>query len=101
MSTTVRTQLQDHLENGKAWEIMETPIPGLFIVKGPSTKHVPAQLFLELNPDKNWKGFFISSKGLLTEVVAIITDDRTSFLLNEIEAINPENNRHNPKKMDF
>lgn len=101
MSTTVKKQLKGHLDEAEAWERMRTPIPGLFIVKAPATKHVPAQLFLELNPDGKWKGFFFNTKALLTEVVVIITDDRTNTLINEIEAINPETNRHKPKELEF
>ena len=47
---------------------METPIPGVFVVKVPATKARPALLFLEVNPLKNdgkpmkRKGLFIGSK---------------------------------------
>lgn len=101
MSTAIKRQLEDHLEKGKSWERMETPILGLYVVKAPATKNILAQLFLELNPDGKWKGFFINTKDLLTEVVDILSDERTYNLLNEIESINPETNRYKPKKLDF
>ena len=101
MSITVKEQLENHLEEGKPWERMATPIPGLFIVKAPATKHISAQLFLELNPDKKWKGFFINTKELLTDVITILTDNITHTLIHEIEAINPETNRYKPKKLNF
>ena len=31
--TDISSQLKEHLEGGKDWERMNTPLPGLFVVK--------------------------------------------------------------------
>jgi len=50
--TDISSQLNKHLEGGKDWERMDTPVPGLFIVKVPATKTRKARLNLELSPLK-------------------------------------------------
>jgi len=101
MSTNIKKQLIEHLEKGKNWERMKTPIDGLYIVKAPQTRNHKAQLFLELNPDDKWKGFFINTNDLLEDVVSILTDERTQTLVNHIEDINPESPRYKPKRIEF
>jgi len=34
----IQAQLEEHLEKGKDWEKMETPISGVYVVKVPATK---------------------------------------------------------------
>ena len=48
----ITSQLKDHLEKGKDWERMDTPVPGLYIVKVPATQTRKARLNLELSPLK-------------------------------------------------
>jgi len=43
----IEAQLKAHLKNGADWEKMETPVPGVNVVKVPATKTRPALLFLE------------------------------------------------------
>ncbi len=92
----IHGQLKDHLENAKEWEKMETPIPGVFVVKVPATKTRPALLFLEVNPLKDdgkpikRKGLFVGSKEMLVKFGEALSDDKVFQLINEIENINPE-----------
>lgn len=99
MAESIKEQLEDHLEKGKPWERMETPILGLYVVKAPATKNTPPRLFLELNPEGKWKGFFINNEENLSEVCEILTNDITHHLIHEIASINPEINKHGPKKL--
>lgn len=63
----IEAQLKNHLKTGTDWEKMDTPVPGVSVVKVPATKTRPALLFLEINPLKNngkpmkRKGLFVGS----------------------------------------
>ncbi|MBY8982251.1 MAG: hypothetical protein KGD57_04825, partial [Candidatus Lokiarchaeota archaeon] len=48
----IQSQLEEHLNKAKDWDKMETPVPGVFVVKVPASKTKPALLFLEINPLK-------------------------------------------------
>ncbi|MFX1326841.1 MAG: hypothetical protein ACFE91_01690 [Promethearchaeota archaeon] len=92
----IQTQLKEHLKNGKDWEKMETPIPGVFVVKVPATKTRPALLFLEVNPLKNdgkpmkRKGLFIGSKEMYIAYKEALEEDAIYTLIQNVEAVNPE-----------
>ncbi|MFX1302606.1 MAG: hypothetical protein ACFFBV_00660 [Promethearchaeota archaeon] len=92
----IQAQLKDHLKNGKDWEKMETPIPGVFVVKVPATKTRPALLFLEVNPLKNdgkpmkRKGLFIGSKEMYIAFKEALEEDTIYTLIQNVEAVNPE-----------
>ncbi|UCC18874.1 MAG: hypothetical protein JSV62_12300 [Promethearchaeota archaeon] len=92
----IQSQLKDHLKNGKDWEKMETPIPGVFVVKVPETKTRPALLFLEINPLKSdgkplkRKGLFIGSKEMYLAFKEALDEDSIFTLIQNVEAVNPE-----------
>ncbi|MFX1397712.1 MAG: hypothetical protein ACFFAS_11800 [Promethearchaeota archaeon] len=94
--TDIKTQLKDHLKNAKDWEKMETPVPGVFVVKVPPTKMRPALLYLEVNPLKDdgkplkRKGLFVGSKEFLVKYSEALSDDKVFQLIGEIEEVNPE-----------
>jgi len=92
----IQAQLKDHLKNGKDWEKMETPVPGVFVVKVPETKTRPALLFLEVNPIKSdgkpmkRKGLFIGSKEMYLAFKEALEEDAIYTLIQNVEAVNPE-----------
>ena len=92
----IQAQLKAHLKNGADWEKMETPVPGVFVVKVPATKTRPALLFLEINPLKDdgkpmkRKGLFVGSKEMLVKFGEALNDDKVFQLISEVEMINPE-----------
>ncbi len=92
----IQTQLKDHLKSGKDWEKMETPVPGVFVVKVPATKTRPALLFLEVNPLKSdgkpmkRKGLFIGSKEMYIAFKEALEEDAIYTLIQNLEAVNPE-----------
>ena len=94
--SNIENQLENHLKGGEDWEKMETPIPGVFVVKVPATKTKPALLFLEVNPLKDdgkplkKRGLFIGSKEMLLKFSEALNDDKTFQLIGELEKINPE-----------
>ncbi|MFX1309050.1 MAG: hypothetical protein ACFE9M_04115 [Promethearchaeota archaeon] len=92
----IQAQLKDHLKNGKDWEKMETPIPGVFVVKVPATKTRPSLLFIEVNPLKSdgnpmkRKGLFIGSKEMYIAFKEALEEDAIFTLIQNVEAVNPE-----------
>ncbi|MHA1725467.1 MAG: hypothetical protein ACTSXH_11575 [Promethearchaeota archaeon] len=103
--TDIEKQLKEHLEKGKDWESMETPIPGVFVVKGPGSKNRPPMLYLEINPLKEdgtpmkRKGLFINNYEVLVKFSEALNDDNTLKLIKEIEKVNPKlNDRSSSRK---
>ena len=92
----IEAQLKEHLKTGADWEKMETPIPGVSVVKVPATKTRPSLLFLEINPLKEdgkpmkRKGLFVGSKEMLIKFGEALQDDKVYQLIVELEKINPE-----------
>jgi len=92
----IQAQLKDHLKNGKDWEKMETPIPGVFVVKVPKTKTRSSLLFLEINPLKSdgkpmkRKGLFIGSKEMYIAFKETLEEDAIFTLIQNVEKVNPE-----------
>jgi hypothetical protein len=91
----IQQQLKDHLSKANDWEKMETPVPGVFVVKVPATKTRPALLFLEVNPltdngkPMKRKGLFVGSKEMLVKFSEALSDDKVYQLIGEVEAVNP------------
>jgi len=94
--TDIQNQLKEHLSKGSDWEKMETPVPGVFVVKVPATKTRPALLFLEVNPlteqgkPMKRKGLFVGSKEMLVKFGEALNDDKVFQLIGELEQVNPE-----------
>ncbi len=92
----IQTQLKDHLKNGKDWSKMETPVPGVFVVKVPETKTRPSLLFIEVNPLKSdgnpmkRKGLFIRNKEMYLAFKEALEEDAIFTILQNIETVNPE-----------
>ena len=92
----IEAQLKAHLKNAADWEKMETPVPGVSVVKVPATKTRPSLLFLEINPLKEdgkpmkRKGLFVGSKEMLIKFGEALEDDKVFQLIGELEKINPK-----------
>ncbi len=103
--TDIQAQLKDHLSNGADWEKMETPIPGVYIVKVPATKTRAALLHLEINPLKDdgkpikRKGLFVGSKEMLIKFGEALNDDKVFQLIGELEEVNPKQSSAKKLKM--
>ena len=101
----IEPQLKEHLTKAADWEKMETPIPGVYVVKVPATKTRPALLFIEINPLNadgkpiKKKGLFIGSEDQLNRFFNAIMDERLEPLMKSIEAVNPEVKTSKMKKL--
>ncbi len=105
--TSLEAELKEHLNSGKDWEKMETPIEGVMVVKVPETKTRPALLFLEINPIINGKplkrkGLFVGNQEILVKFAEALQDDKTFQLIKVMESINPKVSKNGvTKKLDF
>ena len=90
----ITSQLKEHLEEGKDWERMNTPVPGLYVVKVPATKTRKARLNLELSPLKNdgtplkKKSLFIGGEEMFIKYAEMFSNDKAYQIIREIEQIN-------------
>ena len=100
----IQNQLKEHLKSGSDWEKMETPIPGISVVKVPESKTRPAMLFIEINPLKEdgrpmkRKGLFISDYEMLIKFSEALNSDDTLKLIKEIEKVNPKDAKNSGTK---
>ncbi len=103
--TDIQSQLKTHLENAKAWEKMETPVPGVFVTKVPGTNSRPAMLFLAINPvnedgtPMKRKDLFIKNYPELVKFSELLTDDKVIRLIKELEEVNPTKKKKETKKL--
>jgi len=106
---TLFNQLKDHLENGKDWEALSTPVPGVNVVKTPGGKTRPPMLYLEINPLKEdgtpvkRKGLFIRDFEMLVKFSEALTNDTILRIIKEIEKVNPKEIYQKPaiKKLEI
>ena len=104
----IKAQLKEHLQNGKDWEKMETPVDGVYVVKVPATKTRPSLLFLEINPLRDdgkpmkKRGLFVGDREMLIRFSETLSDDKVYQLIGELEQVNPELNwAGSPKKLEM
>lgn len=101
----IQVQLKEHLKNADDWGKMETPIPGVFVVKVPGSKTRPPMLFLEINPLKEngkpmkRKGLFVRDYEMLIKFLETLQDDKTVRLIKEMEEVNPDEKKDKTKKL--
>lgn len=92
----IKAQLKEHLQNGKDWEKMETPVDGVYVVKVPATKTRPSLLFLEINPLRDdgkpmkKRGLFVGDREMLIKFSETLSDDKVYQLIGELEQVNPK-----------
>ncbi|TFG11202.1 MAG: hypothetical protein EU535_07515, partial [Promethearchaeota archaeon] len=92
--STIQEQLTEHLENGKDWEKLDTPINGVFIVKVPKNKSRDAKLYMEIKPLNQYgsslkkKGIFVSNSEIFVNLGEAIADEKIFLLIYILEDIN-------------
>ncbi len=92
----VTSNLREFLENGEDWERKNTNIPGVAIIRLPSTKARSASLAIEINPlDENGrpikkKGVMIMSDEEIRAFRGIFENPKLGNLVEALEEILPE-----------
>jgi len=89
-------KLRDFFNKGRDWGRMKTNIPGVFVLKLPSSKYSPSRLAIEVNPADSSgnptkkRGILIRSEEELEEFKKILTDEKLPKLQSLLDSINPE-----------
>ncbi len=95
-------QLKEFMETSTDWAELETPIPGVFIVKPKGKKEDPPSLMLEIRPTNQVGAptgrskIFIRNRDSLTRLQESITHDKILTLIEAIDSLNtPEPHKEN------
>jgi len=92
----VDERLTEFLSKGKDWERKPTSIPGLFLLKLPTSRSRPASIVIEINPvdtsgsPTKKRGIIIKSNSELVQIRNILTDVKLEQLTKSIDVVNPE-----------
>jgi hypothetical protein len=88
-------KLSEFLKSGKDWSRQRTSIPGVFVLKMPAFKSMPARLAVELNPvddsgmPTKKRGLLVRSAKELEQYKSLLQFDRLAPLLKAVDALNP------------
>jgi len=103
----LESRLADFLKSGKDWERKPTTVPGVFVLRMPPFKGVPARLAVELNPvdaagnPTKKRGVLLRSSEELAEYRKLLNDDRLASLMKNIDALSPKPVKKEEPKPDI
>ena len=89
-------KLSELLRNGKDWEKKATSMPGIYVMRLPAYKNLPARLSVELKPiDAEGKpttkrGVLIKTINELNNFKSILNDEKLANLISNIQSVNPK-----------
>lgn len=92
----MESKLADFLKSGKDWERKSTTVPGVFVLRMPPFKGIPARLAVELNPVDNAgrptrkRGVLLRSSNELAEYRKLLEDEKLASLLKNIDVLSPK-----------
>lgn len=81
-------KLAQHLENGKDWEKLKTPIEGVYVVKMPAKGRFPAKLAIEVNPAGKRKGHYLLDSNQFKAFLNALTHSKLPELFEAIDSVN-------------
>jgi hypothetical protein len=93
---SLESRLADFLKSGKDWERKPTTVPGVFVLRMPPFRGVPARLAVELNPvddagrPTKKRGVLLRSSEELTEYRKLFEDDKLALLLKNVDGLSPK-----------
>lgn len=92
----ISENLRSFLEGAEDWERKQTSLPGVSIIRLPSTKTRPASLAIEINPlDQNGrpmkkKGIMIMNREEVKAFSEIFASEKLIALIDAMETVMPE-----------
>ena len=92
----ITDNLREFLETGEDWERKSTSLPGVSLIRLPSTRSRPASLAIEVNPpDENGrpmkkKGLMVMSAQEIAAFRGIFSNPKLENLMKAMEAVLPE-----------
>ncbi|RMG30110.1 MAG: hypothetical protein D6732_16430 [Methanobacteriota archaeon] len=81
-------KLREHLENGKDWEKLKTPIEGVYVVKMPAKGKLPAKLAIEVNPAGKRKGLYLVNTEQFKAFLHALSHEKLPSLFEAIDDVN-------------
>jgi hypothetical protein len=93
---SVEDKLSGFLTKSKDWERRPTNIPGIFLLKLPSSKSRQASIAIEINPidatgaATKKRGIVIRSSSELDQFNRILADQKLTELARRIDEVNPK-----------
>jgi len=88
-------KLASFLKTGSDWGRLKTSIPGIFVLKMPAYKNIPARLAVELNPvdssgsPTKKRGLVLRSKAELEQYRELFQFDKLLPLLENVDKVSP------------
>jgi hypothetical protein len=92
----VEDKLSDFLSRSRDWERRPTNVPGIFLLKLPSSKSRQASIAIEINPvdatgaPTKKRGIVIRSASELDQFSNILADQKLIELARRIDEVNPK-----------
>jgi len=97
--------LESHLNVGDDWSALATDIPGIFVVKQPTTKSRPAKLCLAINPVDDMgnttkrRPIYISNTEAFLGLVKMLEDDKENIvglgkIIDSMNGVKPKNTKN-------
>ena len=89
-------KLASFLKTGSDWGKLKTSIPGVFVLKMPAYRNIPARLAVELNPvdssgsPTKKRGLVLRSREELEQYRALFQLGKLLPLLEGVEKVNPK-----------
>ena len=102
----MESRLADFLKSGKDWERKPTTVPGVFVLKMPPFRGIPARLAVELNPvddvgrPTKRRGVILRSSEELAEYRKLMSDERLTSLLKSVDELAPKPVKKEEPKTD-
>jgi len=106
---SIQERLTQFLKESVDWERKTTSVPGVFLLKLPSSKTGTRKeaLAIEINPinpatssPTKKRGIVIKSASELEEIIQILTNPKMSELASKIDGINPTEIKSKAKSTD-
>jgi hypothetical protein len=94
--TMSEEKLSSFLKTGSDWSRIKTSVPGIFILKMPAYKGIPARLAVELNPPDHVgsptkkRGLVLRTKAELEEFRLLFQFEKLTPLLESVDKVNPQ-----------
>jgi hypothetical protein len=101
MTVDINEKLGQFLRGGQNWEKKPTNIPGVFLLKLPTSKQSPPSIGIEVNPvsattssaTKKRRGIIIRSSSELEQFNQLLSNPKVVELAKKIEAVNPKEDK--------
>ncbi len=92
-------KLKQHLENGKDWEKLKTPIEGVYVVKMPAKGRLPAKLAIEVNPAGKRKGLYLLNSGQFKAFLQALSHEKLPELFEAVDDVNGVEKEDSPSEV--